>query len=230
MGPGRPVTARVSRRSAGRTRLRFDGWITGIGTSSGTRAVVGYWPRAPFGPFADVMLERPDGHRVLLAPTPLIATFVAGTYAFDEVRIVPVRVDVAEQDWTVEASTLTLRFTTGRRGLLGFLLRAVPAPLAARPGWISCVAVLARALPGVRICGSAGAGRYEWYGAKDLHPVVAAHARYEGEDLGLLATVEPPVRFGFGSTPRRPCLVRVTTTVALKRQNDTLRGAAPAER
>jgi hypothetical protein len=82
----------------------------------------------------------------------------------------------------------------------------------------------------VRICGSAGAGRYEWYGAKDLHPVVAAHARYEGEDLGLLAPVEPPVRFGFGSTPRRPCVVRVTTTVALKRRNDTLCGAAPAER
>ena len=49
--------------------LRFDGWIAGLGTSSGTRIVVGHWPGSPFGPFSDVMLERPDGERVLLAPT-----------------------------------------------------------------------------------------------------------------------------------------------------------------
>jgi hypothetical protein len=33
--------------------------------------------------------------------------------------------------------------------------------------------------------------------------------------LGALADVDPPVRFGFGSTPRFPALVRVTTTVWL---------------
>ncbi|MEU6368639.1 hypothetical protein ABZ876_23585 [Streptomyces sp. NPDC046931] len=196
-------------------RLRFDGWIAGIGTSSGTRVVVGRWTRTPFGPFDDVMLERRDGHRLLLAPSARTAHFIAGTYAFDEVRVAPVRVDTAGCHWTVTAPCLHLRLVLGRRGALGRLLRAVPGPLAARPAWAAAVALPARLLLDTRTCGSAGAGRYEWYGAKDLHPVIAAAARYEGEDLGSLAPVEPPVRFGFGSTPRTPCVVRVTTTVAM---------------
>jgi hypothetical protein len=35
----------------------------------------------------------------------------------------------------------------------------------------------------------------------------------DGVDLGTLTDVEPPVRFGFGSTPRHPSLARITTTV-----------------
>jgi hypothetical protein len=69
------------------------------------------------------------------------------------------------------------------------------------------------ALRGVRTRGSAGGGRREWYGAQDLRPIVAAAAAWDGSDLGALAPVIPPVRFGFGSVPPRPGLVRVTTTV-----------------
>ncbi|MFF3905684.1 hypothetical protein ACFYZJ_06660 [Streptomyces sp. NPDC001848] len=210
------TAADVGRRRDGRLRLRFDGWIAGIGTSSGTRVVLGYWVRSPFGPFSDVMLERKGGHRVLLAPSAQTARFVAGTYLFDEVRVVPVGVEVGRGEWTVAASPLDLRFVTGRRGPMGLLLRAVPGPLAARPAWAVMTAPAASALLGVRTHGSARAGRYEWYGAKDLRPVIEARAAYEGEDLGSLAPVEPAVRFGFGSTPRRPCVVGVTTTVALE--------------
>ncbi|MFF4213116.1 hypothetical protein ACFYZE_27935 [Streptomyces sp. NPDC001796] len=206
----------VGRGRDGRVRLRFDGWIAGIGTSSGTRMVLGLWARSPFGPFSDVMLERKDGHRVLLAPSAQTARFVAGTYVFDEVRVVPVGVEAGRGGWSVAAPPLDLRFVTGGRGPMGLLLRAVPGRLAARPAWAVLVAPAARALLGVRTHGSAGAGRYEWYGAKDLRPVTGARAVYEGEDLGSLAPVEPPVRFGFGSTPRRPCLVSVTTTVAVE--------------
>src|SRR4051794_37547125 len=49
--------------------LVFDGWIAGVGTREGTRAVLGRWSSSPWGAFADVMVERPDGHRILLAPT-----------------------------------------------------------------------------------------------------------------------------------------------------------------
>jgi hypothetical protein len=38
-------------------------------------------------------------------------------------------------------------------------------------------------------------------------------ASWAGTDLGDLADVDPPVRFGFSSTPRRPSIVAVTTTV-----------------
>ncbi|MFE2218780.1 hypothetical protein ACFW93_43600 [Streptomyces canus] len=198
-------------------RLRFDGWIAGLGTASGTRIVLGHWPRSPFGPFSDVMLERPDGERLLLAPTRQTAEFVATTYVFDTVRVVPVGVRVADGTWNVTAGPLDLRFVTGRRRLLGLLLCAVPGVLARRPGWCTLTSLPARVLlPGVRTRGSAGGGRREWYGARDLRPIHAVSAALEGNDLGAMAPVVPPVRFGFGSVPRRPALTRVTTTVALE--------------
>jgi hypothetical protein len=187
-----------------------------VGTTSGTRIVLGHWQRSPFGPFSDVMLERPDGERLLLAPTQKTAGFISGTYRFDTVRVVPVRVSVADGAWTVTAGPLDLRFTTGRRRPLGFLLCAVPGALARRPAWSALTDRPARLLlPGVRTRGSAGAGRREWYGPRDLRPVRAVSAVFEGTDLGATAPVEPPVRFGFGSVPRKPALTRITTTVAL---------------
>jgi hypothetical protein len=59
------------------------GWILGVGTSSGTLVVVGHWPRSPFGPLSDVMVQHPDGNRLLLAPQPEVAEFIAATYTLD---------------------------------------------------------------------------------------------------------------------------------------------------
>ncbi len=70
--------------------LRFRGRIAGWGTASGTRVVVGRWDASPFGAFADVMVERPDGERLLLAPSRPVAELVASTYRFDRVVLVPV--------------------------------------------------------------------------------------------------------------------------------------------
>lgn len=203
-------------RSGRPSRLRFDGWIAGLGTTSGTRVVLGHWERSPFGPFSDVMLERADGERILLAPTRETADFVSGTYTFDSVRLVAVDVRVTGRTWTVTAGPLGLRFRTGRRRFLGLLLCAVPGVLARRPAWAALTDRPARMLlSGVRTRGSAGAGRREWYGARDLRAVCPVSAVFEGTDLGGPAPVEPPVRFGFGSVPRRPGLTRVTTTVEL---------------
>jgi hypothetical protein len=71
--------------------LRFAGRIAGFGTASGTRVVLGMWQSSPFGRFADAMIEDAGGHRLLLAPSERVAEFVASTYRFDEVRVVPVR-------------------------------------------------------------------------------------------------------------------------------------------
>lgn len=199
-------------------QVRFDGYIAAIGTTSGTRIVVGHWPVSPYGPVSDVMVELAGGHRLLLAGTVPLAEFVAATYRFDQVRVVPVVVTPGPAGWRVTAGSLTVAFQTGRRGLLGAVLRAVPGPLARYPGWISLVDVPARAiLPGVRTRGSAGGGRREWYGARDLWPITAAAGTIDGTDLGQLAEVDPPVRFGFGSAPRRPALVRVTTIIEIPR-------------
>src|SRR5687768_4468686 len=110
-------------------RLRFDGFIAGFGTASGVRIVLGHWPRTPFGPGNDVMVEFPDGHRLLVASSPDLAAFVAMTYRFDEVHTAPVAVARRQRTWVVDAGDVRFRFTVGDRGPLGLALRAIPAPI-----------------------------------------------------------------------------------------------------
>jgi hypothetical protein len=197
-------------------RLEFDGWILGTGTTSGTRVVLGHWPRSPLGPISDVMVQRPDGHRVLLAPSAEVAEFVGATYSFDEVRLVPVEVGRPDDTtWTLAAGPLRLRAQTGSRPALGRLLHAVPARLARDPSWVGLLDRPARWTTGLRTTGSAGNGRTEWYGVQDLHRVVGVEAGWDGEPLGTVAPVRPAVTFGFGSVPPWPSVVRVTTTVQL---------------
>jgi hypothetical protein len=193
---------------------RFEGHIVGVGTTSGVRLVLGHWERSPLGSFSDVMVERADGHRLLLAPSTEVAEFVASTYTFDEVRVEPVTVRRDDGCWHVATASLLLDVEQGSRTALGWLLRLVPRRVATSPLWATVADPVARVvLRGVRTRGSAGQGRREFYGATDAHAVVAAGGRLEEVDLGRLAAVEPPCRFGFSSTPRRPQVTAVTTTV-----------------
>jgi hypothetical protein len=198
------------------TRWRFEGEIAAFGTSAGHRIVLGRWPVSPFGPISDVMLETPDGMRLLIAPSDEVAGFLASTYRFDSVDVTPVEMIRRPGRLQVAAGQLRADLSIGRRGWLGLLLQAVPRAVATAPSWATLIDPLVRtALPGVRTRGSAGSGRREWYGARDLHPLVSVTARWQGTDLGTMADVRPPVRFGFGSTPRRPSIVHLTTTVQL---------------
>jgi len=202
-------------------RLRFHGRIAGVGSTSGTRAVVGHWHTTPWGAFSDVMVETAAGHRVLLAPSEQVAEFVAATYTFDEVRVEPVTVTESVVSptsgrWRVAAPSVALTLDTGRRTALGRMLRLVPERLATQPAWASAADPFSRVvMRGVRTRGSAGGGRREWYSATDVHAVEALAGRFDGVDLGALAPVDPPCRFGFSSTPRRPSVTEVTTTVDL---------------
>ena len=197
-------------------RWRFDGEIAAFGTASGHRIVVGRWPVSPFGPVSDVMVEAPDGTRLLIAPSDEVAGFVASIYRFDSVEVTPVEVIRQQGRLDVVAGQLRATMTVGHRSWLGTLLRAVPRSVATAPAWASLVDPLVAAmLPGVRTRGSAAAGRKEWYGAWDLHRLVSVTASWRGTDLGAMTDVFPPVRFGFGSAPRQPCVVRLTTTVQL---------------
>ncbi|HET7356406.1 MAG TPA: hypothetical protein VFJ09_06985 [Nocardioidaceae bacterium] len=192
------------------TRTRFRGEIAGVGSSSGTRVVVGRWVASPLGSFTDAMVETALGHRLLVAPSPEVAQFVRATYSFDEVRIE----EVATEGWSVRSASLALDLTSGRRTLLGRLLRLVPVRLAASPAWCTVTDPVARILlRGVRTRGSAGEGRRERYGATDHHAVTAMSGSFDGVDLGELRPVLPAPRFGFSSTPARPSITRVVTTV-----------------
>ena len=197
-----------------RTRSRFRGHIAGLGSTSGIRVVVGHWPDTPLGPFSDAMVETATGHRVLLAPRPEVRDFIAATYSFDEIRLEPVEVTVAGPVWSFRSASLVADFTRGRRTALGAALRCVPGPLAGSPAWCTVTDPVARVvMDGVRTRGTAGNGRREWYGATDAHAVTGLSGAFDGTDLGVLADVDPPCRFGFSSTPRRPTLTTVVTTV-----------------
>ncbi|MFF1883655.1 hypothetical protein ACFVVC_19530 [Pseudarthrobacter sp. NPDC058196] len=196
------------------SRWIFDGHIAGIGTASGLRAVVGIWQDSPFGSFADVMVQQPSGQRVLLAPGPDVAEFIAATYTFDEVRVVDVSAVLGERALRVDAGPLEIQAVTGARTFLGSALRAVPRSLAVHPRWLSAVNPLAAlAAPGARTYGTAGSGRAEYYGVSDLHHVTSAVVSWEGADAGTLAPIRPAVTFGFSSVPPRPSVARVRTTV-----------------
>jgi hypothetical protein len=194
-----------------RLRQRFRGSIAGIGSTSGTRVVVGRWLDTPLGPFADAMVETAAGHRVLLAPHHDAAEFIRSTYTFDEVRIERFAVT---DPWQVRSPSLVLDLTVGRRTALGVALRSVPGAVARSPAWCTLTDPVARvALRGVRTRGTAGNHRREWYGATDMRRVVAMSGSFDGADLGRLAEVDPPCRFGFSSTPRAPSVTDVVTTV-----------------
>jgi hypothetical protein len=187
-----------------------------VGSTSGTRVVVGHWLDTPLGSFADAMVETASGQRVLLAPHREAADFISATYTFDEIRIEPFEVTVDGPRWEVRSPSLRLDLAVGGRTLLGTTLRAVPRPLAESPAWCTLTDPVARVvLRGVRTRGTAGNDRREWYGATDTHRVTALAGSFDGEDLGRLADVDPPCSFGFSSTPKRPSVTTVMTTVEI---------------
>lgn len=188
-----------------------------MGSTSGIRVVVGWWHESPFGPFADAMVERPDGRRILLAPTEQVRDLVATTYVFDETRVEPFAVSAEGADesrWVVESPSLDLQLDVGGRVPVGHLLRLLPRGVAQSPAFATLADPVARvAMRGVRTRGMARAGRREYYGATDLRSVTALTGALDGIALGELAPVDPACRFGFSSTPRRPSVTDVVTTI-----------------
>jgi hypothetical protein len=197
-----------------RVRERFTGRIAGVGSASGVRVVVGRWDDSPWGAFADVMVEDARGHRVLLAPSERVRDFVTATYSFDEHVLEPVAVSDTADGWEVSTPSLSLRLVVGGRTPLGAVLGLAPARVATATVWCSVVDPVARVvMRGVRTRGTAGNGRREWYGATSVRAVTSISGTWRGIPLGSLARVDPPCRFGFSSTPARPSVTSVVTTI-----------------
>lgn len=195
-------------------RLIFTGHIAGFGTRAGVRFVVGRWLDSPFGSFADVMVEAADGTRTLLAPRRDIADFVTDTYTFDDVDVGEVAVDQAPHTLEIAAPGLHVTAALGGPAPFDTLLRLVPPPLSRKPLWLKVIdPVAARLVTGVHTAGSAGNGRREYYGVRRTRRITGVNGTFRGTDLGDVAPLDPPVRFGFSSAPATPQLVSVTTTV-----------------
>jgi hypothetical protein len=212
-----PVVDPGSRRFPGSlvrvAHERFDGEICGFGTTSGVRVVIGRWANSPFGSFADAMVEQAHGGRVLVAPSVDVADFVGAVYTFDDTVVCDVSIERSPEHLHFDGGPLTADVTIGERDALGWALRCVPRFLATSVAWARLVDPLARVtMRGVRTSGRTAAAR-ETYGATDRRRVTAVRATWADQHLGTLADIDPPVRFGFSSTPIRPSIVAVTTTV-----------------
>jgi hypothetical protein len=49
---------------------RLTGWLAGLGTAGGHRAMIGHWHTSPYGAVTDVTVENRAGHRTLYASAP----------------------------------------------------------------------------------------------------------------------------------------------------------------
>jgi hypothetical protein len=178
--------------------------------------VVGSWLSSPFGQFADVMVEAADGERLLLAPSTEIAEFISSTYSFDRIEIGHVAATHSPNGFTLRGPGLDVTSSLGGPAPFDRLLRLVPPRIGTAPSWLRAIdPVASRLVPGVRTAGSAGNGRREYYGVRRARHIATVDAVFRGDDLGGLAPLDPPVRFGFSSAPSTPQLVSVTTTIDL---------------
>ena len=148
------------------------------------------------------MWARPDGRRVLVAPTEEGAAYVAAVYGFDEVVVGPLRVRLEGRHLDLHGPGVELHLTGSRLG--------VALPLA-RPAWFTrwVEGPIARRILGVETYGVSPSGVREWYRAVSVRPVVAGWASVDGQDLGRLGPVDPRAGFGFSEPPRFPSMVGV---------------------
>src|SRR4051812_37913456 len=118
---------------------RFEGEICGFGTASGTRVVIGRWLSSPFGPFVDVMVEQPGGHRCLLAPSADLVEYIGAVYEFDETIVTDVIVRRAGDTLGVDAGPLDADVSIGTRDALGWMLRCIPRRIASSVVWATVI-------------------------------------------------------------------------------------------
>lgn len=200
---------------------RFTGLIAASGSASGHTVVVGMWRDSPLGRFVDVMWVRPDGQRVLLAPSEAIRRYVTDLYTFEESAVVPVRGGWAGGAVEVDAGPVSLRFPAGRRDWRSWLFAARPRFLRRSPTWLrvedALVAPLGGLLlggaEGVRLAGRAPGGQREWYSIDDYRPLRGGSLWIEGRDLGPPAALRPGLGVGLSDFPTQPALVNVVTLV-----------------
>lgn len=196
-----------------RDRVRLEGRIAGAGFSSGDRFVAGLWRRGPLGPMVDVMWARPTGDRTLLASSSDVARFVGGVYRFERTLVVATEVKGSDHTIELEAGPLHLHLEMGPRLNL-FSLR--PRRLRRSPAWVRLEDALFRPVAGrfllhggsgTRLYGRSPSGVREWYCIDAYRPIAGATATLDGRDLGPLAPLIPPARFGFSEFPQRPAVV-----------------------
>lgn len=200
---------------------RFTGMIAAGGFAGGEQVVVGLWRASPLGPFVDVMWVRPDGERVLLAPSDPVRRYVAELYTFERTAVAPVHGGWNGQHVSVSAGPLELELHPAARDWRSWLFAARPRPLRRSPAWLTVEGRLVAPLgglllggvDGVRLAGTAPGGQREWYGIDDYRALRSGSLQVDGVDAGPLTALRADLGVGMSAFPTQPALVNVVTLV-----------------
>ena len=183
----------------------FQGRITSSGFQTGDRVVVGAWKSSPFGNFTDIMWAKPDGTRILIAPNQEIADYVTDMYSFDDVLLEAIDIEEDGRNLSVKCKTMKLEFSWKK----GFAI-----PFKRSLLFIATVELFfAKLIFSTRTYGLTRNNRQEWYAIDRVSNLSRASAKIEGEDVGDMASMSPPCKFGFSEAPRKPASCEVRTHI-----------------
>ena len=179
------------------------------------------WGRSPLGSFVDVMWVRPDGERVLLAPSREVRDYVGGVYAFDREEVVAVRGGWDGHRVEVTAGPVHVRLDPSRRDWRSWVFALRPRPLRRSPAWLNVEDRLVGPLgwlllggaAGVRVSGLTPGGRREWYSTDDYRRVADGSLEVDGRDAGVLTDLRPDLGVGLSAFPTRPAFVQLVTLI-----------------
>jgi hypothetical protein len=191
---------------AGMTKEVFEGRVISSGFSTDDMMVIGDWDNSPFGPFTDLMWAKPDGTRVLIAPTQEIAAYVSSLYSFEEVVVTPLGISKGKRSIEVNYDLGRVSMTWGR---------ALPLPFR-RPLWFiaNIEAPFARIFFGTKTHGTTRNGWKEWYHVRGLSRLISAEIEIDGRASSRMTGSTPGACFGFSNPPRMPLSVRVDSHIA----------------
>ena len=186
----------------------FEGRISSSGFSSGDRIVIGDWHQSPLGEFTNLMWARPDGTRILLAPSQEHADYVSALYMFEEVRIETIMVQREERTVRVKAGELDVMMEWGR----GW---SIPLP---RPRWFIATIeqFFANLIFGTKTHGKTCNGLREWYCVRGIATIQQASAVYASENFGESCDFNTTACFGFSEPPTKPSSVKVRSMIESK--------------
>ena len=183
----------------------FQGRITSSGFQTGDRIVVGAWNSSPFGKFTDIMWAKPDGVRVLIAPSQDVADYVTEMYSFDEVLIENIVTNEEGRNLKVECDSMQLDFSWKK----GFAI-----PFKRSLLFIATVELFfAKLIFSTRTYGLTRNNRQEWYAIDRVSNLSSALATINGQNVGEMAPMNEACKFGFSEAPKKPSSCEVRTHI-----------------
>tara|TARA_X000001036_G_scaffold907_3_gene783 strand:- start:7718 stop:8362 length:645 start_codon:yes stop_codon:yes gene_type:complete len=196
----------VEQMNAGKKDIEiFKGRVISSGFATGDMVVIGDWKNSPHGPFTNLMWAKPDGTRILIAPSQELGDFVSSLYSFEEVIVSPMEINRTGKSIEVSCDLGSVSMEWGM---------TIPL-LFPRPRWFiaNVEAFFARLLFGTKTHGTTRNGLKEWYHVRGLSRMKSVTLDLDGRTSNQMTGMAPSACFGFSNPPRMPLSVRVDSHI-----------------